>query len=125
MALLAIIAIILLLLLLLLLMMMMMMILNMIACSICTSLNILPHCLYISSKICLTSSFSRIDIVKLCFILSDKFDFHNAIFPSSGCVNSTIWMHHMAADKVHEEKSWQELHKNGTSYVVRPTTSHQ
>ena len=28
----------------------------------------------------------------------------NAFFLNSGCVNTTIWMHHMDADKVHREK---------------------
>ena len=36
---------------------------------------------------------------------------------SSSCVNSTIWMHHMEADKAYGEKARRELHKNAMSYI--------
>ena len=39
------------------------------------------------------------------------------ITPSSGCVESAIWMHYMDADKMYEEKARQELHKNPTSCI--------
>ena len=67
--------------------------------------------------------------------LSDeiKWDF----FPSGSCVNTTVQMHHMNADKMYWEKDWQKLHKNAMSYIeqileatphekisVRPLTSH-
>ena len=47
-------------------------------------------------------------------------------FPNSGHVNSTIWMHHMDADKSYREKARQELHKNATSYTeqILEATSH-
>ena len=32
-----------------------------------------------------------------------------------GCVNTTVWMHHMDADKTHREKARWKLHKNATS----------
>ena len=48
-----------------------------------------------------------------------------------------IWMHHINADKKHNDKVRQELHKNATNYIkeileetphetatVRPLTSH-
>ena len=56
---------------------------------------------------------------------------------SSGCVNTTLWMHQMDADKMHREKARQELYKNAVSYIkgilesklnktaaVQPLTSH-
>ena len=36
---------------------------------------------------------------------------------SSGCLNCTIWVHHMDADKADGEKARWELHKNPTSYI--------
>ena len=36
---------------------------------------------------------------------------------SSGCVNSTIWMHPMDADEAYKQKAKRELHKNVTSYI--------
>ena len=47
--------------------------------------------------------------------LSDKIK--RNFFPSSGCVNSTIWMHYMDADKAHKEKAWCQLQENATSYI--------
>ena len=38
-------------------------------------------------------------------------------FPSSGRVNSTIWMHHMDADKLYREKAKRELRKNALRYI--------
>ena len=62
---------------------------------------------------------------------------YKAIFPSCDCVNSTVWMHHMDADKGYREKARRELHKNVTSHIdqileaiyheteaVRPPTSY-
>ena len=56
---------------------------------------------------------------------------------SSGCVNITVWMHHMDPDKAYGEKTRREPHKDVTSYfeqiqeatpnlttAVRPLTSH-
>ena len=37
--------------------------------------------------------------------------------PSSGCVNTTLWMHQMDADKTYRENARQELHKNAMSYI--------
>ena len=47
--------------------------------------------------------------------------------PSSGCVNSTIWMNYIDADKVYREKARQELLKNATSYIeqILEVTSHE
>ena len=58
-------------------------------------------------------------------------------FPSSGCVNSTIQMHHIDADLAYREKARWELCKNAMSYteknleatsykiaIVRTLTSH-
>ena len=30
--------------------------------------------------------------------------------PSCGCVNTTVWMHHMDPHKAHEEKARRKLH---------------
>ena len=49
-------------------------------------------------------------------------------FPTrSSCVNSTIWMHHMDANKAYTEKARQELHKNVVSYIeqILEETSHK
>ena len=57
--------------------------------------------------------------------------------PSCGCINTTVWMHHIDTNKTHWEKVKWELHKNTTSYLeqilgatyhetaaVRPLASH-
>ena len=57
--------------------------------------------------------------------------------PSSGRVDTTIWMHYMDADKTDGEKTWRQLDKNAASNfelvldatsnkaaAVRPLTSH-
>ena len=36
----------------------------------------------------------------------------NRIFLSYGSVNTTVWMHHIDANKIYEEKARWELHKN-------------
>ena len=36
---------------------------------------------------------------------------------NSGCVSSSVWMHHMDADKTYWEKARQEVHKNAMSYI--------
>ncbi len=57
--------------------------------------------------------------------------------PSSGYVNTTVWMHHMDASETYKEKASCEQHKNATclfeqilevtpekTAAVRPLTSH-
>ena len=39
---------------------------------------------------------------------------HRYVFPSSGCVNTTVWMHHQDTYKTHGEKTKMELHKSPT-----------
>ena len=43
--------------------------------------------------------------------------------PSSGCVNTTVQMHHMDAEKTYREKAKQEVHKNAMSYIEEITWS--
>ena len=38
-------------------------------------------------------------------------------FPSSGCVNTKVLMHHMNIDEIYREKARVELHKNAMSYI--------
>ena len=47
--------------------------------------------------------------------------------PTSGCDSTTIWMHHMDADKTHREKARRELHRNNTSYIeqILEVTPHE
>ena len=47
--------------------------------------------------------------------------------PSSSCVNTTVQMHHMDADKTHWEKARRELQKNVMSYFEQTlkTTAHE
>ena len=58
--------------------------------------------------------------------------------PSSGCINTAIWMHYLDANKATGKKARQQLHKNAVSNIelvleaiphiaptVRPPTSHQ
>ena len=35
-----------------------------------------------------------------------------SFFPSSGRVDTAIWMHYMDANWMYEEKAWRQLHKN-------------
>ena len=57
--------------------------------------------------------------------------------PSSSRVDTAVWMHYMVAYETHEEKAWQQLHKNAVSITkqvleaaphkaaaVRPSTTH-
>ena len=57
--------------------------------------------------------------------------------PSCGYVNTTVWMHHVDANKIHGEKAKWEPHKNATccfeqilkatlhkTAAKRPLTSH-
>ena len=46
--------------------------------------------------------------------LSDKI---KRIFPRSGRVYSTIWMHHMDIDKLYREKARRKLQKNPGSNI--------
>ena len=48
-------------------------------------------------------------------------------FPSCGCVNTTVWMHHMDANKMHREKSRWELLSNARNYLeqILEGTSHK
>ena len=59
------------------------------------------------------------------------------IWTNCGCVDSTVWMHHMDADKAYWEQARRELHEKATSNtkqiqeetsnekaVVRPPTSY-
>ena len=47
--------------------------------------------------------------------------------PSSGRVNTAIWMHYMGANKTNGEKIWLQLHKNAASNIeqVREAASHK
>ena len=67
--------------------------------------------------------------------LSDKIK--KRFLPCSGCVNTTVRMHQVDANKTHGEKARWELRKNATSYFeripkatphittsIRPLTSH-
>ena len=57
--------------------------------------------------------------------------------PSSGRVDTAIWMHYMDVNKTYGEKAWRQLHKNSVSNIeqvleaaphkaaaVRPLTTH-
>ena len=48
-------------------------------------------------------------------------------FPSSGCINTTVQMHHTDTDKTYREKAKWELHKNATSYKeqIREAIPHE
>ena len=47
---------------------------------------------------------------------SDLFN-KTRLLPKCGCINTTVWMHHIDAYKTHREKARWELHKNATSYL--------
>ena len=40
-----------------------------------------------------------------------------AFFPSSGRINTAIWMHHIDSNWAYGEKAWQQLHKNVASII--------
>ena len=57
--------------------------------------------------------------------------------PSSGCVNTAVWMHHLDANKTAGEEARRQLHKNVVSNIkqvlvatphkaptIRPPASH-
>ena len=39
------------------------------------------------------------------------------IFSGSGCIDTTVWMHYMDANKTYGEKAWLQLHKNAVSNI--------
>ena len=39
--------------------------------------------------------------------------------PSSSCVNNSLCLHHMDANKTQREKARWQLHKNVTGYIAR------
>ena len=47
--------------------------------------------------------------------------------PSSGHVNTAIWMHYMDTNKMYGEKTWQQLRKNAASNIelVLEATPHK
>ena len=47
------------------------------------------------------------------------------LLPSSDHINTTLWMHHMDADKAYREKAGRELHKNATCYTEQIPTKQQ
>ena len=49
------------------------------------------------------------------------------LFLSCSCVNNTVWMHHMNANKTHGEKAKWELYKNVTCCFeqIKKTTPHK
>ena len=54
--------------------------------------------------------------------LTDKIK--GEFLPSGGDVNTTVWMHHLDADKTHREKAKQERHKNSTNPVNKSWKQH-
>ena len=38
-------------------------------------------------------------------------------FPSSGRVDSAVWMHYMDANKTYGEKAWLKMHKDAVSNI--------
>ena len=57
--------------------------------------------------------------------------------PSSGCVDTAVWMHYMDANETAREKAWWQLHKNAARNIeqvleatpdkaaaIRPPTTH-
>ena len=57
--------------------------------------------------------------------LTDKIK--RSFFPSSGRVDTVIWLHNMDANKTYGEKAWRQLHKNAASNIkqVLEATSHK
>ena len=50
-----------------------------------------------------------------------------SFFPSSGRVNTSVWMHYMDADLAYREKAWRQLRKNAASFTeqVLEAASHK
>ena len=50
-----------------------------------------------------------------------------AFLPSSGRVDTAVWMHDMDANETDGEKAWQQLHKNAASNIeqVLEATPHK
>ena len=40
-----------------------------------------------------------------------------SFFPSSGRIDTTVWMHYMDANKTYREKAWLQLDKNAASNI--------
>ena len=72
-----------------------------------------------------------------CYISQSTDKMKRSFFPSSGRVDTTIWMHYMDANKKAGEKACRRLYKNAASNfeqvleaaphkaaAVRPPTSH-
>ena len=86
----------------------------------CGSLKLVDNFTYLGSSVPSTEDKINIRLVKAWTDI-------NRFLPSSGCVNSTVWMHHMDADETYREKARRELHKNAMSYIeqILEATSHE
>ena len=105
------------------------------------SLKLVNKFMYLSSSISSMENEINMHLAKAWTAIDSLSELSDRIkgnfFPSSGCVNSTIWMHRIDANKAYREKARRELHKNATSKMeqileatshkrvaIRPLTSH-
>ena len=92
---------------------------------------------YLGSSVSSTENDINMRLVKAWTAIDRlKIIWKSNFFPSSGGVNSTVWMHHTDANWAYWEKTWRQLHKNVTNYIeqilaatscktgVRPPTSY-
>ena len=99
------------------------------------SLKLVDKFLYLASSVSSTESDINMRLAKAWTVINRlsiiwKFDQSDKIkqfLPSSGCINSTIWMQHMDADKAYWKKARQELHKYTKTYIrqILEATSHE
>ena len=47
--------------------------------------------------------------------LTDKMK--RSFFPSSGRIDTAVWVHYMDANKRYGEKAWRKLHKNAATNI--------
>ena len=62
-------------------------------------------------------SWTTLDCLSIIWKSDLSVEIKRNFFPTSGSINSTIWMHLVDADKAYRVKARQELHKNATSYI--------
>ena len=80
-----------------------------------------------STYICLVKAWTAIDRLSIIWKsdLSDKIK--RVFFPNCSCVSTTVWIHHMDANKTFREKSRWELHNNDICCFekIRKITPHK
>ena len=92
-------------------------------------LKLVKNFTYLSSQISSAESDVNIRLDKAWTTIdrlwtSDQSDKMKQFFPSSVCVNTTVWMHHMDTNKMNGEQARWELSKSATAVLNKSLKKH-